>query len=135
MATFVLTDAFLSVGGTDLSDHVRSITVNYEGEAVEDTNMADTTRLFVGGLLNWSVDVEFSQDYAASKVDATLWSLVGTTAALVIRPDSGVASSTNPEFTGTGLLTNYVGIGNTVGDLATATATFVAASALSRGTS
>ena len=135
MATFVFTDAYLDVaGGTDLSDHVRSITINYEAEAVEDTNMADTTRSNLGGLFNWSIDIEFSQDYAAGEVDATLWSLVGTSVALEVRPTSASVSATNPKFTGNGILTSYTGIGNSVGDLATASASFVSAGALTRAT-
>ena len=72
MATFVLYDASVSVAGTDLSDHVRSVTVDAGQNMVDDTVMADTFVSNAAGLATWSVTVEFLQDYASSKVDATL---------------------------------------------------------------
>lgn len=135
MAKFVLTDAYITVGGVDLSDDVQSITINYEAEAQDCTTMGDSTREFLGGLKNWSVDVTFVQDYASAQVDATLFSAVGTQVALVIKPTSGAVSSTNPSYSGTGLLTSYTPIGNSVGDLAVAPVTFVSAGTLTRATS
>jgi|DEB0MinimDraft_4_1074332.scaffolds.fasta_scaffold12878_2 hypothetical protein len=135
MATFVLTDASVTINSVDLSDHVRSVTMSYEAESVDDTNMADTTRINTGGLLNYSVEVEFSQDFAANEVDATLFSLVGSTTTVIIKPTSSAVSSTNPSFSGTMLLTSYTPVTGTVGDLATATASFVPAGALTRATS
>ena len=135
MATFVFTDASVTINSVDLSDHVRSVSINYEAEAVDDTNMGDSTRSNTGGLKNWSIDVEFSQDYAANEVDATLFSLVGSTTTVVVLPTSASVSSTNPSFTGTGLLTTYNGIQGSVGDHATATASFVPAGDLTRATS
>ena len=45
MATRVLTDAFVSWAGVDLSDHVRSVTLTYSAELLDDTAMGDTARL------------------------------------------------------------------------------------------
>jgi len=136
MATFVLTNAFISVAAVDLSDHVRSITLDYSAELPDDTVMSDDTRsAAAGGLFNWSVSVEWLQDYASSKVDATLFSVVGTSVALVIRPTSSAKSATNPEFTGSAILGSYSGITGSVGDMATAPTVFTAAGTLSRATS
>ena len=136
MATVVLDDAFLSVGGTDLSDHVRSISLEYEAEDLDESAMGGTTRKHRGGLLDWTATVEFYQDYAASEVDATLFSLLGTNVALIMRADnSDGVSATNPNFTGTGMLQSYPPLGGEVGEMEMATAVFVAASALTRATS
>jgi len=135
MATFVLKDASVVINSVDLSDHVRSVAINYEAEGVDDTNMSDTTRIMTGGLLNYSVEVEFSQDHAASEVDATLFALVGSTTAVVIKPTSSAVGSTNPSYSGTMLLTSYNPVSGTVGDLATASVSFVPAGALTRATS
>ena len=135
MATFIFSDASVTINSVDLSDHVKSVSINYGAENPGDTNMGDTTQIAIGGLFTWSIDVEFSQDYAASKVDATLFSLVGSTTTILITPVSGAVSSTNPSFTGTGMLESYTGITGSVGDLATATATFVNAGTLVRATS
>lgn len=135
MATFVLTDASLTVGGTDLSDHIRSITLDYAAELQDDTAMGDTTRSVAGGLKTWSFTVEWLQDYAASKVDATLFSAVGTAVALVGKPTSAAVSATNPTFSGTGVLGTYNPMGGSVGDQAVASSVFTAAGTLTRATS
>jgi hypothetical protein len=135
MATFVFTDGFVSINAVDLSDHVKSVTLDYSAEPQDDSAMGDTTRSRTGGLKDWSVSVDFHQDYAAAKVDATLFSLVGTTTALIVRPDnSDGVSATNPNFTGTGLLESYNPAGGSLGEMAAATATFQAAGTLTRAT-
>ena len=137
MATFVLYDAYLSVAGVDLSDHVRSVTVDAGQNLVDDTAMGDAFVSNTAGLATWSFSVEFLQDYASSKVDATLEPLlgIGNTAALVVRPTSSSVSATNPNYSGTGILESYNPIGGSVGDQAMASATFQSASALTRATS
>ena len=137
MATFVLYDAYLSVAGVDLSDHVRSVTVDAGQNMADDTAMGDAFVSNTAGLATWSVSVEFLQDYASSKVDATLEPLlgIGNTAALVVKPTSSSVSSTNPSYSGTSILESYNPIGGSVGDQAMASATFQSASALTRATS
>ena len=135
MAEVVLTDASVTIGGTDLSDHVRSITLNYNSEPQDKTAMGDTTRERIGGLLDWSVSVEFNQDYAASEVDATLFSAVGTVVTFVGKPDSGAVASTNPSYTGSALLSSYQPVNGSVGDIHTTSISLEAAGALTRATS
>ena len=137
MATFVLYDASVTVAGVDLSSYVRSVTVDAGQNMQDDTAMGDTFQSNAAGLATWSISVELLQDYAASKVDATLQPLlgIGTTAALVIKPTSGSVSATNPSYSGTGILESYNPVGGAVGDQAMASATFQSASALTRATS
>lgn len=137
MATFVLYDAYVSVAGVDLSDHVKSVTIDAGQNMVDDTAMGDAFTSNAAGLATWSVSVEFLQDYASSKVDATLEPLlgIGNTAALVVRPTSSSVSSTNPSYSGTGILDSYSPIGGSVGDQAMTSASFQSASALTRATS
>lgn len=136
MASYVFTDGFFSIGGTDLSDRVKEIGLTYEAETVDDTAMGDTTRKNKGGLLNWSASIAFKQDHAASNVDATLFPLVGTTATIIIRADkSDGVGATNPNFTGTALVKSYPPFGNGLGDLAMARLELVCAGVLSRATS
>lgn len=135
MAKHVLTDASLVINSVDLSDHVRSVTLNYEAELQDDTTMGDDTRTNLGGLKNWSMDVEFTQNYDASKVDATLFSIVGSAVTVVLKPTSAAVGATNPSYTGTGVIGSYSPIGNSVGDLAVAPVTIAAAGTLTRATS
>jgi len=100
--------------------------------------MGDDTRSNLGGLKNWSAEVEFNQDYSASAVDDTLFSKVGNSATLKIRKDAGAVSSTNPTYSGDAVLTDYPPIGGSVGDVHTTTASFVPGGAnptLTRSTS
>ena len=135
MATICFNDGFFSVTGTDLSDHVKSVNLTYEAEAQDDTAMGDNTRSNKGGLKNWTMDVEFHQDYAAANVDATLFPLVGTTVVVVARPTSTGVSATNPNYTGTGMIQSYNPIGGSVGELMGTSISIVAAGDLSRATS
>ena len=137
MATFVLYDASLTVAGVDLSTHVRSVSIDAGQNMADDTAMGDAFVSNTAGLATWSVSVELLQDYASSKVDATLEPLlgIGNTAALVVKPTSGSVSSTNPSYSGTSILESYNPIGGSVGDQAMASATFQSASALTRATS
>ena len=137
MATFVLYDAFVSIAGVDLSDHVRSVTVDAGQNMADDTAMGDAFVSNAAGLATWSISVELLQDYASSKEDATLEPLlgIGNTAALGGRPASGSVSATNPNYSGTGILESYNPIGGAEGDQAMASATFQSASALTRATS
>ena len=133
MAIFVYTDAVVTINAVDLSDHVKSATVNYEAEMLDDTVMCDTTRSNIAGLLNWSMEVEFLQDFAASEVDATLFPLIGAAAfAVAIRGTSAAVSATNPEFQGNAVLETYPPLSGTVGDLETASCTLRSAGTLTR---
>lgn len=136
MAQLILDDCYFEVNSVDLSDHVKSVTVNYSGEMQDDTVMGDDTRSNAAGLKNWSMDVQFVQDFAAGEVDATLFSLVGAAAFTVeVRPTSGGRSATNPGFNGNAVLESYQPVAGAVGDLLQAPVTFQAAGTLSRSTS
>lgn len=135
MSKFVLTDASVVINTVDLSDHVKSVTINYAGEMEDDTVMGDDTRSKIGGLKDWSMDIEFAQDFAAGKVDVTLFAIVGTTFTVTIKPTSGAVSATNPSFSGTGILENYSPVSNAIGELATTNITIQSAGTLARATS
>jgi hypothetical protein len=123
---------FLSVDGVDLSDRVESLSLTYESEANDASSGGDGTRIMLAGLKNWGVEVTFRQDYAAAKVDATLFDKMGTNNALIIRPDVGVIGPTNPEYTGLGLLTNYTPLAGSIGGVIDAPTTWVPAGDLAR---
>lgn len=137
MATMVLTDASVTINAVDLSDHVKSVRLTYEAEMHDDTVMGTAgTRSKKPGLKNWSVEIEFLQDYASAKVDATLFPLVGASAfAIVIKPASGSVSTTNPSFTGNAVLASYQPLSGAVGELNKTTVPFQSAGALTRATS
>lgn len=126
MAKMVLKSPYILVGDADLSSYVRKLTINYEADEVEATCSGDAAHNALAGLKNWSVDVEFAQDYDTAKVDPTIWALVGVDAgaALTIRPASGASSATNPKWTGTGRVFGYSPLSGGPGDLASTSVTF-----------
>ena len=136
MAKFVLKNAYCSLNSVDLSYHVESIELTHEADPQEDTVMSDDSIGRLAGLKNWTLTVNFRQDYAASKVDATMFSLIGAAAfAIEIRPDAGAVSATNPKFTGNAILSGYTGVGGSVGEIAMAPCTMLGDGDLTRATS
>jgi hypothetical protein len=133
MANMMFYNAYVMINSVDLSAHVRSVKLNYEANMLDDTMMGDATKSNKPGLKNWSVDIEFEQDYASGQVDATLFPLVGAAAfAISFRPDAAVQGSTNPTFAGNAVLENYNPMGGSVGELHMTSVTFRCAGALSR---
>ena len=125
MAQIVLTDVSVSINSVVLSTLTTTVSINYEKESVEVTAFGDTFRQFTGGLGNVTCDVTLNQDFAASKTEATVFPLVGTTTTLVFKPTSGAVSSTNPSYTITGAyLTSHTPINGGVGELATTDLSF-----------
>lgn len=134
MAKLVLLNADVTINGVDLSDHVAAVTLNYNAELQDDTAMqGNGTRSRVPGLLDWNFEITFQQDFAANKVDATLFSLVGAAAfpIIVIPTETGV-SAVNPSFSGNCVLETYQPLAGTVGELSNSSSTFQAAGVLSR---
>lgn len=135
MAAHKLYNAYVLINSVDLSDHVKSVTLNHGSESLDSTVMSNTTRAHIGGLLTWDLTVDFEQDYASAKVDATLAALVGTVTTFEIRSDAGSVSATNPKWSGSGLLSSYKPVGGTVGDLHMTQAKFESGGTLTRATS
>lgn len=127
MATLVYTDAMLTVNGIDLSDHVKSLTLNYEAEMLDDTVMGTSgTRSSKPGLKNWSLEVEFTQDFDAGSVDETLFPLIGADSfPVTARAVKALGvSATNPQYSGNAVLENYSPIAGEVGTLGMTSCTF-----------
>jgi hypothetical protein len=128
-------DAFVSVDGTDLSAFIRTTTLTYSAEALDKTAVSDNTRSRIGGLKDWTVDLDFYQDFDASSVDAVLFDLIGSsTIALIVSPTTNAASSTNPQYTGTAYCESYTPVAGSVGEIMMSPVRFLAASDLSRVT-
>lgn len=135
MANVVLTNAYVALNSVNLSAFVRSVTLSYSAELQDDTAMGDSARSRIGGLKDWSLQIEFFQDYAASAPDVSLFSLVGTTFAVEVRHSAANAAATNPKYTGTGILESYQPVGGAVGENLMAPVVVQGVGALTRGTS
>ncbi len=135
MATLVLTNGALFINGNDFSDDVAEIALNYSSETVDETAFGDTTRVRKGGLKDWSIEATLHQDFAASQVDARLFSLVGTTVCCELRPVNACSSANNPIFSGIGILESYPPVTGRIGELMDAEVRITSAGALSRASS
>jgi len=127
----------MTINSVDLSDHVTEAKLDAGAEMIDITALGtDVGRVYNAGLKTNALNVTFQQDYASSKVDATLSPLLGAAAfAIVFRPTSGAKSATNPEWTGNWVLESYEPVSNRAGELMTSTAVFKPAGAITRATS
>lgn len=134
MATLVYTNAFIQINAVDMSSHASEVSLNYASEMQDETAMGDSTRVRKGGLKDWSVDITWHQDFSAGAVDATLFSLVGTTVCMEMRPQNICSTAKNPIFSGIGVIESYNPMGGSVGALLDAPTTIQSAGDLSRAT-
>jgi hypothetical protein len=106
MATDVATGRSITISGTDLSDHLRIAEVTMESQMLDQTAMGAIAENGVPGIRKDKIVATFIQDFAASKVDATLSSLVGSSAGatIVVKPTSASVSATNPSYTMVGTI-------------------------------
>ena len=140
MSTLVLLDADVSIddsGGSpvDLSDHVQSLSLTFESDLQDSSAMGNTFRQRLGGVKDWSVDITFLQDFAAAKVDVTMFALVGVSGTFTGKPTPAAVSPTNPEFTGEFILGSYPIFSNSHGEIALSAVHFDGNGTLSRITS
>ncbi len=119
MSTFMLNNAFCTINGVDLSAYITSITLSQSADNLEDTAMGDTSRSYIGGLKSGSVSIEFNADFAAAKTEATIFPLVGTSTAVVVKPVSGSVSATNPSYTFNVIVNSWDTLNGSVGEIAT----------------
>jgi hypothetical protein len=123
MAIYVNKDITVLVNAVDLTTYVTNVEVVKAVDSVESTSMSSSStngHTFVGGIQNNTVTISFNQDFAATKVNATLTALVGVQTTVVVRPTSAAVGATNPNFTLTGaLMSEYRPVTGAVGDLAT----------------
>jgi len=134
VAKFAATDFDITIGGTDFSDSLAAVTLDVSREQLEITAFGDSARRYIGGLQDSSVTLSFHQDFAAGAVDSTIWSNLGGTVAIVIKPTSGSVTATNPSYTFNALVVQSTPFASNVGDLATMDVTWPVDGAITRGT-
>ena len=124
MAKLVFTNAYVSVAGVDLSDHVHQFTLSEEAAEVESTAFGVGWRERLGGLKTGSITIGFHQDFATSSVEATIGGLLGGTVAVIVQANGSTAGTANPKYSMTALVTSLQPVGGAVGDLLTSDVTW-----------
>jgi len=135
MAKLVLTNASVSIAGTDLSTSITNITLETKYDIIETTTFGNTAKTRVAGLADNSLTLDFLQDFAASSVEATIYPLLGTTQTIIIKPVSGTTTTTNPQYTVSALISDWTPLKGAVGQLATASVTWPISGTIAKATS
>lgn len=118
MSTFALTDARIEINAVVMSDDITSVTLPIEFEELEDTAFGDTARSRIAGLQDSTLQLNWNQDFDAAAVDATIFALLGTVVTIKVRKTSGAISTSNPEYVGSYLVSQWSPFGNAVGEKA-----------------
>ena len=134
MAKFAATDFDISIAGQPFSDSLAAVTLDVSREQLEITAFGDSARRYIGGLQDSSVTLSFHQDFGSGSVDSTIWSNLGGTVAIVVKPTSGGVSATNPSYSFNALVVQSTPFASNVGDLATMDVTWPVDGAITRGT-
>ena len=133
MAIFSDTDAHIEINSVDLSSYVLSSNLTIEADTVETVSMGDTWVETKPTFKRASLSLELQQDFAASAVDATLNGLVGTSTTFLYRPISGTAvGATNPNYTGSVVVTEYHPSDQAAGEIASFSVTWPVDGAVTR---
>jgi len=124
MAKLVLTNAYVSIAGVNLSDHIASISLATQYDLVDTTQFGDTSKKMIAGLAANSVSFEFHQDFQAGSVESTIYPLLGTATACIIKPLDSAVNASNPQYSFNVLIAEWTPLNATAGDLTTATVTW-----------
>jgi hypothetical protein len=140
VAIYLDNNVGLKIATVDLSEYVTSITLTQTFDEVETTAMGATSHQFAKGLEASTLTVDFLNDWAASKVQATLQAAYVTSVTALIVPvraaSATVISASNPLYTVSILVNNLTPVG-TGGpeDFARSSMTFTCTSAVAYATS
>ena len=113
MAKYLLTDGYVEINTVDLSSYAHTLDTPQSKDRVNVSGFNPAgTQEFLPGSKEESATVGFRQDFASSKVHATVEPLFrnNTTFGFSIRPTSGAVSATNPRFWGTASIFEYNGL-------------------------
>jgi hypothetical protein len=112
MAIYLDNNVGLKIATVDLSEYVTSITLTQTFDEVETTAMGATSHQFSKGLEASTLTVDFLNDWAAAKVQATLQAAYGTSVTAIVIPVKGTAvSAANPTYTVSILVNNLTPVG------------------------
>jgi hypothetical protein len=117
MAKLVLTNANISIAGTDVSSSVASVQIETSVDEVETTAFGPGNgKTRVGGLLDTTISLSMHNDY--SVIEGLVYPLIGSTTTIVVKPNGTAVSTANPSYSMTALVTGWSPVNGAVGELA-----------------
>jgi hypothetical protein len=129
MAVFLGNGVQLSVNSINLSDYVKSVTLNQTFDTLDVSAMGAVGHSQIAGLENSTITIEFMADFATSKVNQTINGaiagngLVGSTTTVKVIPAAGTVGAANPLYTSTCLVIEWPQVYN-VTELASVSVTW-----------
>jgi hypothetical protein len=132
LAKLVLTDAVVTLGGTDISANVAAVTLTSSAAEVETTAFGQGAVTRTGGLKDNSVTLSIHNDYSA--IEGLVYPLIGSTATIVVKSSSASVGTANPSYTATVLVTEWTPINGAVGELNTADVTWPISGTITKAT-
>ena len=134
MAKLVLTQANVTLNGTDITNNVAAVTLSTSAAEVPTTSFGSggaVTR--VAGLLDNSVTLSLHNEY--SSVEGLIFPLIGSTAVtMVIKASTATPSTANPSYTFSVLCTEFTPVNGAVGELNTADVTWPISGTITKAT-
>jgi hypothetical protein len=135
VAKFVATDVTVTLNGTAITSNLNSVELNISSDEIETTTFGTSGfKTVIGGLKSGTLRLDFMQDFAAGSIDALLFPLFNTIGTVVIKPNGTVTSATNPAYTASVLINNYIPFSSSVGDLASFSVTLPTTGEITRAT-
>ena len=117
MAKLVLTNAFISIGGTDVSANVASVQIETTADEIETTAFGSTGKTRVGGLLDTTISLDMHNDYSA--IEGLVYPLIGSTTTVIVKPNGTAVSTANPSYTMLANVLSWNPVNGAVGELNT----------------
>jgi hypothetical protein len=135
MPKMVLLAGFVSLNANDLSSNANKIELTTEVEEKDVTTYGSLGwKEVLGGLKSGGLALEFKQDFAATRLDAVMWPLLGTVVPFVVRADQGAVSTSNPNYSGNVLVKAWNPLTGSVGDDASVSVSYSTSGVVSRAT-
>lgn len=119
MAKTIVKNALVTWNVTALGNVITSVEINGDAEVQDATGMGDTSRVKLLGFTNWTMTLNFQDDFAAAgfnKMRFDAW-LAAVEVPIKVRLTSAAISSTNPEFQGNVLVSRAPLFGAGVGQI------------------
>jgi hypothetical protein len=119
----LLSNPHVLIGAVNMSDQCTAANFSIDYAQLTATAFGSVDNTYVKGLGDHSLTLSFYGSFAASETWATLKSLVGTTATIIVSPEApttpGTYSATNPGLTLTGTFLASLPINFALGELNT----------------
>ncbi len=131
----VFYNAFVSINSIDHSADFKSVSLPMSIAELDASAMSDDTVINEPGLKSFSFELEAIDDLTDNLLDELMWAMWDTRAknAIIFRPDAGVKSATNPEYTFSAFIKDLGILGGGHGEILGGSLGFSNTTVLARG--